>query len=278
MWLLLWATLSVAHPVQQSPAQPPAVPPAVPAVANLSAPSAKIWIGHYEEFEEFIRSAKIERTKEVGVGVTAPVHAYFAPGGLAGGVVAKNLPPGRRDGFWESYLSEIAAYKLDRLLGLDMVPPTVERSVNGNTVSVQLWVNNVRSIKELKNATPPPGVGIKWLSQVNRQKVFDDLINNIDDNAGNILLDENWTVVLVDHSRCFTPGDKLVFPLSRIDRPLFERLKALDKEEVKRTIGPLLPPGGLDSLMRRRDLIVATFEKLVKEKGEIAVFWGQPGS
>ena len=24
--------------------------------------------------------------------------------------------------------------------------------------------------------------------------------------------------------------------------------------------------------------IVATFEKLVKEKGEIAVFWGQPGS
>ena len=34
-------------------------------------------------------------------------------------------------GYWESYKSEIAAYELDKLLGLDMIPPTVERRVQG---------------------------------------------------------------------------------------------------------------------------------------------------
>jgi hypothetical protein len=31
----------------------------------------------------------------------------------------KDLPPGIRSGFWESYESEIATYEVDRLLGLD---------------------------------------------------------------------------------------------------------------------------------------------------------------
>jgi hypothetical protein len=158
------------------------------------------------------------------------------------------------------------------------VPPTVERSIDGHDVSVELWVENVRMIKELKNATPPSGLA--WIYQINRQRVFDDLINNIDDNAGNILVDQAWNVILIDHSRCFTAGEKLVFPLTQIDRPLFDRLKALDKEDLKRAIGRILPPGGLDSLMKRRDLIVATFEKLLKEKGEHAVFlqYKPPGS
>ena len=51
---------------------------------------------------------------------------------------------GQRAGFWEAYKSEIAAYQLDRLLGLDMVPPTVERRVGSDLASVQLWVEGCR--------------------------------------------------------------------------------------------------------------------------------------
>ena len=71
--------------------------------------------------------------------MTDPRRAFFASPGLAASAAVKHLPPGKRNGFYESYKSEIAAYKLDRILQLDMVPPTVERNVGGNLVSVQLW-------------------------------------------------------------------------------------------------------------------------------------------
>src|SRR5438445_8646725 len=104
------------------------------AAAQAPSPSAapsptgsKIWIGRAAEFEEYLRTAPIDHVKEVGSGVTHPWHAFFKPGGLAGGAIFKKLPPGIRSGFWESYKSEIAAYELDKLLAMDMVPPTVER-------------------------------------------------------------------------------------------------------------------------------------------------------
>ena len=41
--------------------------------------------------------------------------------------------PGPPNGYWESYKSEIAAYELDKLLGMDMVPPSVEKRVEGRS-------------------------------------------------------------------------------------------------------------------------------------------------
>jgi len=263
MWLIVWIALSVLAPLPLAPAAPQA--------QVQAAASSKIWIGRYGEFEEFIRSAKIERIKEIGTGVTKPRHAYFAPGGLAGGAVLKDLPPGRSQGFWESYKSEIAAYKVDRLLGLDMVPPTVERNVDGHEVAAQLWAENTRTFGEVKQEAPPNG--LRWIYQINRQKAFDNLINNIDDNAGNILVDPLWNAILVDHSRCFTASEKMVFPMTQIDRPLFEKLRALDKATLLKEIGALVPPGSsIDSMLKRRDIIVAAFEKIAKEKGEAAAF------
>ena len=68
--------------------------------------------------------------EELQIGVTKPRRAKLAPGGPVDAFAWKVVPPGRPSGFWESYKSEIAAYELDKLLGLDMVPPTVERKVN----------------------------------------------------------------------------------------------------------------------------------------------------
>ena len=59
----------------------------------------------------------------------------------------RSLPPGVYGGFWQSYEAEIAAYELDKLLKLDMVPPTVERLLQGNTGSARLWVENVFGVK-----------------------------------------------------------------------------------------------------------------------------------
>jgi hypothetical protein len=77
--------------------------------------------------------------------------------------------------------------------------------------------------------------------------------------------------VLIDHSRCFTGiSSKFKFPMTRIDRPFFERLKALTKEDLETHLRGLLVDG-TKGLLKRRDRIVAEFEKLIAERGEAAV-------
>jgi hypothetical protein len=243
--------------------------PGIQIAPPAPASGSKIWVGRYAEFETYIRTAAIERIANVGTGVTHPRHAFFAPGGLAGGVVLKNLPPRTTQGFFESYKSEIAAYELDKLLRLDMVPPTVEREVDGHPLSAQLWLDGVRTFGDVKNEAPPDGRA--WLFQVNRQKLFDDLIANIDDNAGNLAIDAAWNLILVDHSRCFTKTTKLPFPLTQIDRAFYERVKALDASTLEPSLSPWLERGALEALLKRRDAIVRTIDGLVGERGDGAV-------
>ena len=272
MWLILWLALTSPLPIQQPSVQQ------APAAAVQTAPtSSKIWIGHYAEYEEFLRTAVIDRLSNPSVGVTGGTrHAYFKPGGLAADGALRNLRPGRYDGFFESYKSEIAAYKLDRLLELDMVPPTVEVRYNGELASLQLWVHDTKMLKQVnekKLRAPDPE---KWNYQLHRTYLFDDLVANIDENQGNLLFDPQWNFIKIDCSRCFT--DMLVQPfeigkkLTQIDRPFFDRIKALDKATVKGEIGDLLEGRALDLLFARRDTIVKAFEKLAAQKGASQVF------
>jgi hypothetical protein len=240
------------------------------------ASGSKIWIGRYTEFEDFLRTAEIVDTKSTPVGVLSPRHAIFKPGGIGAGGALKPIEPGKYDGYWESYKSEIAAYKLDRLLGLDMVPPTVAVKYKGQPASLQLWVEDTIMLKEMKAKRLEPPDGAKWNRQLHRVYLFDDLIANIDENEGNLLFDPQWNFIMIDHSRAFT--DTLAQPfalgktLVQIDRPLFDRMKQLKRDDVARAIGDLLEPGALDALFRRRDAIVEALEKLAQEKGAAKVF------
>jgi hypothetical protein len=254
-------------------AQAPAPAPPATAVAPVPAPSgAKVWIGKYSEYEEYLKTAAIDRVTSVPIGVTHPRRAFFAAGGLVESVVVKHLPTGIRSGFWESYKSEIAAYEMDRLLGLDMVPPTVERRVEGELASIQLWVKGCRLLKDVnQSACPRPN---EWAKQVCRQRVFDNLVANIDRNAGNLLVDGEWNLILIDHSRAFA-SDKMPFEkdMTRIDKEMFARLKALDEPALMEHIRPLvLSDSQVRGILKRRDKIVARFETLVRERSEAAVF------
>ncbi len=268
MRLILGLLVAVAVPLAQSP---------MPAEAPTSSPStSKIWIGHYDEYESFLKSVPFQRVEGINLGVTSPRHAFFAPGGLAPSAAWKPLKPGNYEGYFESYKSEIAAYKLDRLLELDMVPPTVERTYRGETGSLQLWVENSRMMKQILDEKLHAPDAEEWSIQLARQRAFDDLVADIDDNQGNMLVDRAWNLIKIDHSRAFTNTMAQPFEvgktLNRIDRHFYTRLKALDRATVDREIGSLLETRGVPSLMSRRDAMVKAFEKLAREKGDAKVF------
>jgi hypothetical protein len=132
-------------------------------------------------------------------------------------------------------------------------------------------------MQERKLHAPDPAF---WNRQLHRAYVFDDLVGNIDENAGNLLFDRQWNFIKVDHSRAFTDTQTLPFPVGqqggrgvvRIDRPFFDRIKALDRATVAHEIGNLLEGNCLPALFARRDAIVKQFEELAKKKGDAQVF------
>jgi hypothetical protein len=113
------------------------------------AASSKTWLDRRQALEDYLKIAEAIKMEEIGLGVTKPRRAYLAPGGLVDRMAWKTIRPGIHEGFWESYKSEIAAYELDKLLGLDMVPPTVERRVKGEIGAAVMWISSSKSFKDL---------------------------------------------------------------------------------------------------------------------------------
>lgn len=263
--LLLASLLTTTLAGQQAPA--PAAQESVPG-KPIPVVGSKIWIGHEAEVEEYLRTAKVVKVTDVPLGVTNPRRAFFEPGGPVGSIVFKALLPSRKSGFFESYLSEIAAYELDKLLGLGMVPPTVERTVDNQRGSAQLWVEHCTLLKERDPNTAPDIVA--WNRQVGRQRVWDNLVGNIDRNQGNLLVDQAWNLILIDHSRCFTATTQMPFPMRKIDREFYDKLKGLEETTLKERLGKLLMDGP-KSILKRRDKIVENFETLIAQYGEKAV-------
>jgi hypothetical protein len=61
--------------------------------------------------------------------------------------------------------------------------------------------------------------------------------------------------------------------MTRIDRELLARLKTLDEAELMKHVRPwVLSDGQVRAILKRRDKIVAHFERLAQEKGEAAVY------
>ena len=235
--------------------------------------SAKTWPGHEAEIEEYMKTAEILGLEDIPVGVTNPQAADLAPGGPIDRFAWKQLKPGIQRGFWESYKAEIAAYELDKLLGLGMVPVTVERRIRGELGAAIMWVAPAESFKELGGTPTPPTRFIGyWTIQLCRAKMFDNLIYNRDPNEGNWLVDPAWNIMLIDHSRSFTPDDKMAHDnMHRVDRYLWERMQQLDEPMLTAALGEWLTGREIRAILERRDQMGEIIDELVETNGEAAV-------
>lgn len=184
--------------------------------------------------------------------------------------------------FRDTYKFNIAAYRLGKLLGIgEMIPPSVEREIDGKACSLTWWVDDVwlteadRRDKQIK----PPATQ-NWVDQLNKVRVFDQLIYNTDRNQGNLLITKDWRLYMIDHTRAFRVQRTLLKPdaLGRCDYNLLNTMRNLSLPTLTKELSAYLRAEEIASILPRRDLIVRHFDTQVAGKGQDAVLTGIPRS
>jgi hypothetical protein len=223
-----------------------------------------------EEVMEFMRTARVVSMREIGEGITRPEVVMLEKEGIQMRAHFQSHL-GSRD----SYLFNIAAYKLGAMLGLGNIPPSIRRKVKGRWGSLTIWVEKTMTDKRRQAQKIVPPELLRWNRQTYRMWLFDELIANIDRNQGNILIDEGWNVWMIDHTRAFRRRNKLMRPerILQFDRKLWDKILVLDEEEVKTRLKELLGGSEVKAIFKRRDQLAKHIQKLIDEHGEAQIFY-----
>lgn len=243
-------------------------------------------IARRDETERFLLSAEIVASAPVGEGVTRPVRLTLRADGVEGRAIWKSVTtaPG---GVQDEWRFEVAAYRMDKLLGLGMVPPTVEREFRGVKGSLQLWVDTAFSLLNVaEKGIPIPEAARKSVEDRKYlTRAFDSLIANDDRTQQNVRYTADWRTILIDHSRAFRsdPGsfkslyfgrlgtkknaEGRPFLIRRLPRTFVEKLRALDIDRVRASVRPFLTDDETRAVMARRDLLLKEIEASMNEAG-----------
>ena len=239
-----------------------------------------------EEAERFLRSARVIGMEPIPVGVTHPMRVTLSDGQLTARAVWKTVnifEPVQRfsDGgvelsFRDSYKHEIAAYELDKLLGLDMVPPTVERRLSHDWGSLQLWIEDAITETERRRRHIKTSDVRRRSEQIYTLRLVRQLLDDSDfNNISNVLVAADERIWAIDHSRAFRLGKKLRGPgdLQRFSRSVLAALRDLSPELLEEHLGNWLTKQQIRTLLVRRDLLLERADQLLAEKGEAAVLF-----
>jgi hypothetical protein len=262
--ILRTGPLDATGGVQSEPAKAPA---AVPSMTD-------------EEIEQFLLKAKVVKTRGSGKGITGSIRATLSDGTITHDAQIQTIDEAKREfrsmsgvefNFRDSWMFIVAAYRIDRALGLKFVPVSVERRWRSTTGAFTWWLDDVQMdegerLKKALNSPDPRG----WNEEMQLVRLFDQLIYNVDRNLGNLLITNDWNIWAIDHTRAFRTHEILKTPanVARCDRQVFERLKALNSKDLRRRISPYLNGFEIDSMLKRRDAIVA----LIEQRGEVGLF------
>jgi hypothetical protein len=239
-----------------------------------------------EELEDFLRTADVVSSDTIDHGINRPKKVTLERDGVRANAVFRTVSVDQRPGqgpggkfyrqFRDSFAFEVAAYELARALGLHQIPPAVPRNLEGKEGSLQAWVEEAMTeAKRQEEGHKPPDV-LRWARDQVEEQVFDALVNNHDRNAGNKLIDGDWNVWWIDHTRAFQTehGDERIDELRRITPELYTALRNVERARVQTVLQPFLKPVEIDELFERWDAIVLRFRTLIAQHGPENVLVG----
>jgi len=238
------------------------------------------------QMEDFLLHAPIVKTKAAGKGVTDSKRVTLSDGRITHDAhlqtvdihmsVYEPVTGPKELNFIDSYRYNIAAYRLARLLGLDEVPVTVERRVDGTPAAVDWWIDDVQMDEnERFKKQGNSGLSTRGAAQIHIWRVFSALIEDTDANGGNLQWTRDGKMWMVDHTRAFRLDTKVKDPkpLQRCERGLLEAMRRLTIETVTREVGTSLTKFEIEALIARRDEIVKLFEGMIAKRGEGAILY-----
>jgi hypothetical protein len=278
--------LAQASPQEAVPA--PAAPPAE-AVAP-SGPSSPRLLTDAEQ-EAFLLEAEVVKTRRAPGGITNSTRATLRRGDVVHDAHIQiideyksqmALGSGTEIDFRDSWRNNVAAYRLDRLMGLGMVPVTVIRrdDETNKMASFTWWIDDVLMTEKerfQKKISSPDTEA--WNRQIFIVRAFDQLIYNFDRNLGNLVIDKDWTIWMIDHTRAFKIFKDLKSEKNLSDfceRDLLVALRSLTRPALKKALDGVISDGQIDSLLVRRDKIVKCYEQKIAARGEGRVLYDLP--
>jgi hypothetical protein len=243
------------------------------------------------KWEEFLETAEIvgyEQPIDPRLAVTEPWKLTLKKDGVTMHAWWKNVT-GRPKGYADSWEWEIAAYKLDKLLGLNMIPPIIMKRFRGDRGCCSLDYGGTITlrVKKAKNLKPSSGAKVAALLRATyMQRAFDNLLANKDRNEGDVLYTEDWRMLLIDHSRAFHTSKKYIkkllwdenskplpMPMRQLPRVFVDKLESMNFEKIKAAVGEYLTDKEIECVLIRRDLVIENINKRIEKMGEASVLY-----
>lgn len=236
--------------------------------------------GTRAEREDFLKHGKVVSVKDVGSGATKPLKVTLAYQGKEMKAIFKAVDvrmdsPSRFGGktaaeYSDSYKHELAAYELDKMLGMNLLPAIVERRIKGKKGSLREWVDDV--MPRFGHGNLPPDIDVAR-DQVQMVWLFDYLIYNVDRRTHNLMIGSGWEPVLIDHSMAFTLFDMPVRPLYRFPKEVIDALRGLTEKEISKQLKPYLRKVQIDAFLERRLQVLKRVDQRVAIENEQDVFF-----
>ena len=239
-----------------------------------------------DEILSFLRIAPEISSELIEIGITGAWRLVLSKDGVEARAAfhrvqklerkTKRLPNDKIVGYVrDSYTSQVAAYRLGRLLKVHNIPPTVLRRSDGRKGSAQLWIENGMMEKERLEKGIEPADRTLWNQLYSDMRVFDNLINNIDRNTGNMLVDSSGHLWLIDHTRSFGRDRSLPRPetIARCSNRLHQAILELDQAAVESQLEELLAKGEIKAIFHRRTALLKKLDERIRERGEHQVLF-----
>lgn len=161
---------------------------------------------------------------------------------------------------------ELAAYRLDRLINLDMVPVTVAREIDGEKGSLQFVPANTRTEQYRSESGGGSGAWCPLPDQWGAMYIYDALIYNRGRGKSSMFYNlENWQLMLDNNGNTFDARNGRPKYLERapldINSYWYKALSGLDDETLATKLGDVLDKRRLKALGQRRDQLLADYAR-----------------